>query len=50
MQDFQPQVFYNWSFQGDTSVVVPYCYLFLLSVIILWCTYYESDHIVVKFR
>ena len=25
------------------SVVVPYCYLFLLSVIILWFTYYVSD-------
>ena len=23
--------------------MVPYCYLFLLSVFILWCTYYVSD-------
>ena len=29
--------------QGGTSVVVPYCYLFLLSVFILWVTYYVSD-------
>ena len=26
-----------------TSVVVPYCYLFLLSVFILWFSYYVSD-------
>ena len=26
-----------------TSVVVPYCYLFLLSVFILWFSYYFSD-------
>ena len=25
------------------SVVVPYCYLFLLSVFILWFSYYVSD-------
>ena len=30
-------------FQGGTSVVVPYCYLFLLSVFILWFSYYVSD-------
>ena len=30
-------------FQGRTSVVVPYCYLFLLSVFILWFSYYVSD-------
>ena len=28
---------------GGTSVVVPYCYLFLLSVFILWFSYYVSD-------
>ena len=32
-----------WPFQGGTSVVVPYCYLFLLSVFILWLSYYVSD-------
>ena len=26
-----------------TSVVVPYCYLFLLSVFILWFSYYIND-------
>ena len=26
-----------------TSVVVPYCYLFLLSVFILWFSYFVSD-------
>ena len=26
-----------------TSVVVPYCYLFLLPVFILWFSYYVSD-------
>ena len=30
-------------FQGDTSVVVPNCHLFLLSVFILWFTCYVSD-------
>ena len=25
------------------SVVVPYCYLFLLSVFIIWFSYYVSD-------
>ena len=25
------------------SVVVPYCYLFLMSVFILWFSYYVSD-------
>ena len=39
----------GWPFQGDTSVVVPYCYLFLLSVFILWFSYYVSD-IFCKFR
>ena len=29
--------------QGGTSVVLPYCYLFLLSVFILWFSYYVSD-------
>ena len=29
--------------QGGTSVVVPYCYLFLLSVFIFWVTCYVSD-------
>ena len=38
-----PPVFYYWPFQGSTSVVVPYCYLFLLSVFILWFSYYVSD-------
>ena len=32
-----------WPFQGGTSVVVPYCYLFLLFVFILWFSYYVSD-------
>ena len=27
----------------NTSVVVPYCYLFLLSVFILWFSFYVSD-------
>ena len=39
----RPPVFLNWPFQGGTSVVVPYCYLFLLSVFILWFSYYVSD-------
>ena len=30
-------------YQGGTSVVFPYCYLFLLSVFILWFSYYVSD-------
>ena len=34
---------YAKTFQGGTAVVVPYCYLFLLSVFILWFTYYVSD-------
>ena len=38
-----PPVFLYWPFQGGTSVVVPYCYLFLLSVFILWFSYYVSD-------
>ena len=29
--------------EGGTSVVVPYCYLFLLSVFILWFSCYVSD-------
>ena len=36
-------VFLYWPFQGGTSVVVPYSYLFLLSVFILWFSYYVSD-------
>ena len=36
-------VFLYWQFQGGTSVVVPYCYLFLMSVFILWFNYYVSD-------
>ena len=33
-----------------TSVVVPYCYLFLLSVFVLWFSYYVSDiHVFCKF-
>ena len=38
-----PPVFLYWPFKGGTSVVVPYCYLFLLSVFILWFSYYVSD-------
>ena len=38
-----PPVFLYWPFQGSTSVVVPYCYLFLLSVFILWFSHYVSD-------
>ena len=38
-----PPVFLYWPFQGGTSVVVPYCYLLLLSVFILWFSYYISD-------
>ena len=38
-----PPVFLYWPFQGGTSVVVPYCYLFLMSVFILWFSYYVSD-------
>ena len=38
-----PPVFYYWPFQGGTSVVVLYCYLFMLSVFILRFTYYVSD-------
>ena len=37
-----PPVFLYWPFQGGTSVVIPYCYLFLLSVFILWFSYYDS--------
>ena len=33
---------------ANKSVVVPYCYLFLLSVFILWFSYYVSD-IICKF-
>ena len=44
-----PPVFLYWPFQGGTSVVVPYCYLFLLSVFILWFSYYVSD-IFCKFK
>ena len=33
----------NVPFQGGTSVLVPYCHLFLLSVFIIWFTYYVSD-------
>ena len=29
--------------ESGTSVVVPYCYLFLMSVFIHWFTYYVSD-------
>ena len=38
-------IFYNgvYFIMGGTSVVVPYCYLFLLSVFILWFSYYVSD-------
>ena len=36
-------VFLYWPFQGCTSVLVPYCYLFLLSVFILRFSYYVSD-------
>ena len=38
-----PPVFLYWPFQGGTSVVVPYCYLFLMSVFILWFSYYVGD-------
>ena len=37
-----PPVFLYWPFQGGTTVVVPYCYLFLLSVFIRWFNYYVS--------
>ena len=30
-------------YERDTSVVVPYCYLFLPSVFILWFSCYVSD-------
>ena len=34
----------SWAgLEGSTSVVVPYCYLFLLSIFILWFSYYVSD-------
>ena len=36
-------VFSYSPFQGGTSVVVPYCYLFLMTVLILWFSYYVSD-------
>ena len=39
----KPPVFLYWPFQGGTSVVIPYCYLFLLSLFILWFSYYVSD-------
>ena len=38
-----PPVFLYWPFQCATSVVVPYCLMFLLSVFILWFSYYVSD-------
>ena len=38
-----PPIFLYWPFQGDASVVVPCCYLFLLSVFVLWFSYYVSD-------
>ena len=34
---------FNPTFQGGASVVVPYCYLILMSVFILWFSYYVSD-------
>ena len=34
---------FRYTLQGGTSVVVPYCYLFLMSVFILWFSYYVSD-------
>ena len=37
------QAVFQIPFQGSTSVVVPYFYLFMLSVFILWFTYYVSD-------
>ena len=40
-----PLVFQYWPFQGGTSVVVPYCYLFLLSLFILWLSYYYVSDI-----
>ena len=33
----------EYFYTDRTSVVVPYCYLFLLSVFILWFSYYVSD-------
>ena len=42
-------VFLYWPFQGGASVVVPYCYLFLMSVYIIWFIYYVSD-IFCKFK
>ena len=39
----KPSSILYWPFQGGTSVVVSYCYLFLLSVFILWFSYYVSD-------
>ena len=40
---YPPPVFLYWPFQGGTSVVVTYCCLFLLSVYMLWFSYYASD-------
>ena len=40
---FKPPVFLCSPFQGGSSVVVSYCYLFLLSVFMLWISYYISD-------
>ena len=34
---------YNLLLERQHSVMVPYCYMFLLSVFILWFTYYVSD-------
>ena len=38
-----PSIVIHWPFQCSTSVVVPYCYLFLLPVFIIWFAYYVND-------
>ena len=38
-----PQYFNTDRSKGGTSVMFPYCYLFLLSVFIIWFIYYVSD-------
>ena len=38
-----PRCFYTDRSRADASVVVPYCCLFLMSVFILWFSYYVSD-------
>ena len=41
--DVIPKVLIIFPVAGGASVVVPYCYLFLMSVFIIWFSYYVYD-------